>query len=638
MSGRRSRRIRDGGVSDDLRRSRNFLALLGQLVDAEQDGDFEDHLFDPGAFQPTKGSLRTALDLKPPSASPASNEPKPVQETEPAAEPEPTPEPEVKPEPIEVSPPDLPEEPAPEEPAAEPELEIAAEQEPEPTPEPEVKPEPTDASEDRAAIIQLHPPAPAPEPEAAHEPDIEPEVEAEGQDAADEITLLELIAYANALHTSHPLAEGLESISLRRILRGLDSAGVLVEAVGTGSLTQAKSLLSARHRTLKTLLDTAQQEATAAGAPGDLPDEDQGLIRRLNSLVAGQAEQLEDVHSQIYISVTEAQVITDAVVDLGNQVTQHEDALLAQVAVVKGLEAHITRYHLLRAHSIEQRAANDKKRDGFVTQMRTITARIDTLHAQMRSAITAAESKLSERQTLNLTTRKPRDRAKRGITQLRAQVSAVELLGARVPDDLLEQIEGLIQPLDLSLRLWKRSTPPLETPELSMEVEEALKELEDIKGRVIALLSAPEGPFLGRETRELELRKLLLITMELVIPEGNETTGSKKSVPHRGYKTAHYLNALLHLGYITQAEVDLEEEEKNLMNWAKLERKRKTNPKLKYAKGHGRRTRGMNWHSFNLTQHGHDLAQEHLNELRDRAAFTVAIKRAFKHVLPKHWQ
>ena len=635
MSGRRSRRIRDGGVSDDLRRSRNFLALLGQLVDAEQDGDFEDHLFDPGAFQPTKGSLQTVLGLKPPSVSPASDEPKPDEQAEPTAEPEPTPEPEVEPEPIEVSPPDLPEETAPEEPAAEPELKIAAEQEPKPTPEPEVEPEPTDASEDRAAIIQLHPPAPAPEPEAAHEPDIEPEVEAEGQDAADEITLLELIAYANALHTSHPLAEGLESISLRRILRGLDSAGILVEAVGTGSFRQAKGLLSARHRTLKTLLDTAQKEMTDTGAPGDLPDEDQGLIRRLSSLVAGQTEQLADVHTQIYTSVADAQAITDAVVDLGNQVTQHEDALLAQVAVVKGLEAHITRYHLLRANSPEERVRNDGKRDDFVKQMRTITARIDTLHAQMRSAITAAKSKLSERQTLNLTTRKPRDRAKRGITQLRAQVSAVELLGTRVPDDLLEQIEGLIQPLDLSLRLWKRSTPPLETLELSVEVEEALEELDGIKGRVIALLSAPEGPFLGRETRELELRKLLLITMELVIPEGNETTGSGKEVPHRGYKPTHYLNALLELKYITRDELELERE---LINWAKLERKRKVNPKLKYAKGHGRKSRGKNWHSYNLTQDGHDLAQEYLRELRDRAAFTTAIRRAFKKVLPNYWQ
>ena len=635
MSGRRSRRIRDGGVSDDLRRSRNFLALLGQLVDAEQDGDFEDHLFDPGAFQPTKGSLQTVLGLKPPNASPASGEPKPAEQAEPTAEVEPKSEPEAEPEPFEVSPPEHPEEPAAEEPAAESELEIAAEREPEPTPEPEVEPEPTDASDDRAAIVQLHPPVPAPEPETAHEPDTEPEAEAEGLDAEDEITLQELIAYANALHKSHPLAEGLESISIRRILRGLDPAGPLVEAVGIGSFRQAKRLLSARHRTLKTLLDTAQQEMTAAGTPGDLPDEDQSLIRRLSSLIASQAEQLENVHTQIYTSVAEAQAITDAVIDLGNQVTDLEDVLLAQVAVVKGLEAHITRYHLLRANSLQQRTANDRKRDGFIVQMRAATARIDTVHAQMRAAITTAEGKLSERQTLSLTTRKPRDRAKRGITQLRAQVSAVELLGTRVPDELIEQIEGLIQPLELSLRLWKRSTPPLETPELSTEIEEALEELEGIKGRIIALLNAPEGPFLGREIRELELRKLLLVTMELVIPEGNETTGSGKEVLHRGYKPTHYLNALLELRYITESELELERE---LINWAKLERKRKVDPKLKYARGHGRKTRGKNWHSYNLTQDGHDLAQEYLRELRDRAAFTTAIRRAFKKVLPNYWQ
>jgi hypothetical protein len=640
MAGR-TRRSAVSGVPEDLRKARSFLAYLQLLADADQDGDFQDHTYDPGAFVPTDDSILMQGEADKPKPAPEPIEPK-------ADEPKLDPTPPIDPIDVEPAVALEPEH----EPAGEPTQVAAATQvETVPTanraPEPavplaeqaldtvdQVDEEPVDADQDNAAegeLIELHQSAPSLESvltETAEAPE-------EEEVPQDEPSLSDLVAFARALAKSDPLEAGVEAISLRRILRGLRADADLVEAIGMGEHDRARQLLASGHRTLRTLVGAmdnglrAQQSAPASGT-----NQDETIVSRLGELLQSGSAGLTGLHEEIYRQAMTARALMDAALAAEDTFYETEPALLGQISAVDGCVALITRFHLARADSPAKRRDNDTKRDAAVAQMRSGTESVDGSHAVMLSAQETVRSKNEALQVLRLKMRAKVRLAKDTITKMRAQMGAAQLLGTRIPQDLTERFTAVSEPVEMAIQLWNRSSQHPAIPEMELGTLDALSRHEEAKTKVIGIMNAPDSAFAQRDTREEELRKLLLVTMLLIIPNKTQKTGSGKDVPHRGYKLNHFFEAMREAGFISQAECN---DFDGIKDWARLGNTTKKAPRPKYIKGWGRGTSGKRWHSWNLREEGQELAKEHLATLTDVSGFSRTIKRAFKRVLPNYW-
>ena len=278
MAGR-TRRNAQSGVPEDLRRARSFLAYLQLLADADQDGDFDGHTYDPGAFVPTDDSILMQGETVEPEPTPEPIEP---QADEPVADPTPTIDP------IDVGPAD--------EPILDPEPELVDEVA-EVAAADQVDEEPDNAAQDDTVegdLIELRQPTPSLEDvlaQAADAPEVEEEV------SQDEPSLSDLVAFARALATSDPLDAGVEAISLRRVLKGLRADADLVEAIGMGEHDRARQLLASGHRTLRTLVGTMDSGLRAQQSdPAASPSQDETIVSRLEELLQSGSTGLSGLH------------------------------------------------------------------------------------------------------------------------------------------------------------------------------------------------------------------------------------------------------------------------------------------------------------------------------------------------------
>ncbi|NQV88986.1 MAG: hypothetical protein HQ488_01550 [Parcubacteria group bacterium] len=599
MAARQSHRTVVGGVPEDLRQARNFLAYLQLLTDAEEDEDFAGHSYDPGAFVPTDDSLLLV------DAQEAPDEDELVQDYE---------EEEV---------------------AAADSVEDEIESDPDPEPAIEEPAAPAPEEEGGGELVELHQSAPHLSAVAAQATEASDDEDSDDEDVADEPSLSDLVAFARALSQSDPLSAGVETMALRRILRGLHADADLVEAIGMGDHERAKGLLASGHRTLRTLVVSmdsgmrkAQENPPATASANDV------IISRLHDLIEQASASLAGLHEEIYRQAMTASTLVNAAIEAETTFEDRQSVLLAQISAVAGDVMLITRYHLARADSSAKRLENDTKRNTAIAQMRVKTESVDALHAAMLGAVETVRAKNELLQALHLKMRKPIKLAKDTLTKMRAQFSAAQILGAPIPQDLKERFRTLSEPVEMATQLWTNSSRAIELPEMSPEAVTALAQCEAHRATVISVISAPESLFTQRDSRESELRKLLMVTMLVIIPDKTQKTGSGDDVPHRGYKLNHFFEAMREAGLISKAECNDFDE---IKDWARLGSTTKRDPRPKYIKGWGRGTTGKRWHSWNLRKEGQELAREHLATVSDVSGFSKTIKEAFKRVLPNYW-